>query len=1070
MESLSVVSGGRSGERVRRGRWTRGGALRPCKLLPVLLLLAALPARAEGPKLIVDDGEFHRDSFTRQLALSREDRYVLVSDSTSGVSFYDSRTGELQNRFSGHALEGEVYYDAGSDLFLTTGDKTARLWDVGRHVELRSSRQGFHSQFMNAVYIDPGKQFFFAQNVKYKLESGKQVKRYGFPERFPNQEPVPGLFGMHFFADRYVVFDRSGAGTLYDLSSDENVGAVQLRLRKEYLSFHIDPRRGEAYLGTTEGFSIVDLRTGKEGFLRFDRKNAWKQIGYTAATCVTGDGRYFVAASELSGGHLVVLEKIDASRPSFVDNAREIYRSTIEVSELQCLSTRPQVVFAMDDSLALLDIPSQQIAWRKSSGLLNIHRLALDATGKQLGIEFGEDPHQKAVSDAWKGDAARYFETSPRESYLRRFRSDVREADVPPPLRRFFRKRVRFATVGLDGSLAPKRRDSLADLPPRTHNSGGTQHPQDQPVPSPSGKRHIEIAHFKTAAIYEGSELLARAPARGVIYEVAWSSDESLVAFGGADRRATVVDLDKRKVLVTLTAPHYVTALSFTADKRRLIVGTLKNELWIFDLSTGKVASKLGGFNGQTRDLLLTKDERMLISVASDNVLRFWDHQHGKLLASAYFDTELGFAALTPEGYFDKSAQFSLLAWNNKGVRSSLDQFYEKFYRPDLVRAALAFQDLSSLPTVGQAGVPPTVEIAEAPREVAGREARITVGLTDKGSGIGDVRIYVNGTAIKVEKTRGMAVEGESGPVRRPYTVPLVAGRNEIRVRAFSADNSVQSDSVATVIVAQTPARPTTTEPADAAPSLHALVIGIDVYENPNLNLRFARADAELFAQSLETATKGLFARRSITTLTLPKDTTKQSILDALRRYEKLPAGDLFVFYIASHGVVDEGSYYLLPANVGSLSASKLHRDALSQEEITERIINIPAQKKLVVLDTCSAGALSNALQAAVLTRGLNQATAVKVLARAVGTTILSAATSEQEALEGYRGHGLFTFVVSESLKGKADLNRDGFVKTTELADYIDDEVPRLAEQIFGRKQFPTVAPSGQGFPVARLP
>ena len=95
--------------------------------------------------------------------------------------------------------------------------------------------------------------------------------------------------------------------------------------------------------------------------------------------------------------------------------------------------------------------------------------------------------------------------------------------------------------------------------------------------------------------------------------------------------------------------------------------------------------------------------------------------------------------------------------------------------------------------------------------------------------------------------------------------------------------------------------------------------------------------------------------------------------------------------------------------------------------------------------------------------------TAIKVLSRAVGSTILSASTSVQEALEGYQGHGLFTYVLADGLKGKADKGRSGFVRTTELADYVDNEVPQLAEQVFQRAQYPTISISGQAFPIGQV-
>ncbi|MBI3636095.1 MAG: hypothetical protein HY216_07750 [Candidatus Rokubacteria bacterium] len=57
----------------------------------------------------------------------------------------------------------------------------------------------------------------------------------------------------------------------------------------------------------------------------------------------------------------------------------------------------------------------------------------------------------------------------------------------------------------------------------------------------------------------------------------------------------------------------------------------------------------------------------------------------------------------------------------------------------------------------------------------------------------------------------------------------------------------------------------------------------------------------------------------------------------------------------------------------------------------------------------------------------------------------------------------------AEGLQGKADANGDGVVTTLELATYVDDRVPALAEQVFKRAQYPIVSPSGQGFPLVKV-
>jgi len=59
--------------------------------------------------------------------------------------------------------------------------------------------------------------------------------------------------------------------------------------------------------------------------------------------------------------------------------------------------------------------------------------------------------------------------------------------------------------------------------------------------------------------------------------------------------------------------------------------------------------------------------------------------------------------------------------------------------------------------------------------------------------------------------------------------------------------------------------------------------------------------------------------------------------------------------------------------------------------------------------------------------------------------------------------------VLADALAGRADKSKSGFIKTTELADYVDNEVPALAEKVFKRPQYPTISISGQGFLIGKV-
>ncbi len=78
---------------------------------------------------------------------------------------------------------------------------------------------------------------------------------------------------------------------------------------------------------------------------------------------------------------------------------------------------------------------------------------------------------------------------------------------------------------------------------------------------------------------------------------------------------------------------------------------------------------------------------------------------------------------------------------------------------------------------------------------------------------------------------------------------------------------------------------------------------------------------------------------------------------------------------------------------------------------------------------------------------------------------MFSASSDTQQALEGYKGHGLFTYYIVEGLKGKADMNKDGFIKITELSDYVEENVVILSEKIFKRQQTPVIQ-TGANFPI----
>ena len=551
-----------------------------------------------------------------------------------------------------------------------------------------------------------------------------------------------------------------------------------------------------------------------------------------------------------------------------------------------------------------------------------------------------------------------------------------------------------------------------------------------------------------------------------VVYAVAFSADGKYALSGGADnsvRLWNAGNLTPIKNFTGHTGFAGISSVAFSPDSKYVLSATWLGQVKIWDLESGKEWRTLAGHTGlMGTQAKFSPDGKHVIS-AGDASTKIWDVATGEEVASMIAFEDGEWIITTANGYYNSSAKGDqYLGVTVGGKEYSTEQLRESFYRPDLVKVALGGGSLKELKKVADVKPPPVVVIVDTPATIDKSDATIKLKITDAGGGIGDIRLYLNGSAVMLDSTRGLKiVSTNQNEIYKTYKLKFVSGLNSIRAVAFNADNTMQSTDAIQEITASFK--------SIGRPSLYALVIGINEYKNPKLQLKYAVADATLFADTLKKSAASLFEKVEVKTLASREETTRENIVKELKARQSLNPDDLFVLYVASHGTVDDGEYFLITSNVGSTRTERLKTDAIGQSVFKELIGNIPATKKMIIIDTCNAGALGEAIQMATLTRGMSEDTAMKILGRAVGSTILSASTSMQEALEGYKGHGLFTYVLTEGLKGKADKGKTGYVKTTELADYVDSEVPALAEKIFKKAQYPTISISGQAFPIGRV-
>lgn len=550
------------------------------------------------------------------------------------------------------------------------------------------------------------------------------------------------------------------------------------------------------------------------------------------------------------------------------------------------------------------------------------------------------------------------------------------------------------------------------------------------------------------------------------VQAVAFSSDGEYVLSGGRDnsvRLWNAKNLTQIKKFVGHTGMEGIWSVAFSPDGKYALSAGSDSKIKIWDLASGTEWRVLAGHTGRFGASAKFFPNGKYVISAGDASTRIWDVSTGEEVASMIAFEDGEWIITTSNGYYNSSPKGDqYLSVKVSGKDYTIEQLRESFYRPDLVKVALSGGSLKELKKMADVKPPPVVAIIDTPKSIDKSDAVITLKISDAGGGIGDIRLYLNGSAVMLDSTRGVKIVAPNqNEIYKTYKLKFSNGLNSIRAIAFNSDNTMQSTAAIHEITAS--------YSIIGKPSLYALVIGINEYKNPKLQLNYAVADATLFADTLKKGASPLFDKVEVKRLSSKEETTRENILKELKAMQSLNPDDLFVLYVASHGTVDDGEYFLITANVGSTRTERLKTDAIGQTAFKELIGNIPATKKLIIIDTCNAGALGEAIQVAMLTRGMSEDTAMKILSRAVGSTILSASTSMQEALEGYQGHGLFTYVLAEGLKGKADKGNTGYVKTTELADYVDNEVPTLAEKIFKKAQYPTISISGQAFPIGKV-
>jgi hypothetical protein len=525
-----------------------------------------------------------------------------------------------------------------------------------------------------------------------------------------------------------------------------------------------------------------------------------------------------------------------------------------------------------------------------------------------------------------------------------------------------------------------------------------------------------------------------------------------------------------------------ITEVAFSRDGKLLASGSTNNTIRIWDLATKRELRTLIGHTSTIESIDFSPDSRLLASAADDGGTFLWDTSTGEHLATLISLDDGGeWMVVTPQGLFDGTpVSWSQILWRyNQDTFNvaPIEWFFNEFYYPGLLSDILAgkrprvAQDVSRKDR-RQPDVKLSVAGEPAPASgIASRRIKVRIEVTDspadkdhpQGTGARDLRLFRNGSLVKV--WRGDVLKGES-TVTLEEEVTVTAGANALTAYAFNKDNVKSKDAKLAL---------TGSDSLKRSGTAYVIAVGLNEYENPQYNLKYAVADAQSFGEEVRTRQMqvGRFERVEVVTL-LNENATKANILMALKRLSgaveppSLKAGfldrvkqaepeDTVIIYFAGHGTAQAQRFYLIPHDLGytgdrtrltEQGLQSILTHSISDVELEEAVEGLDAGHLLMIIDACNSG---QALEAEEKRRGPMNSKGLAQLAYEKGMYILTAAQSYQAALEAAQlGHGLLTYaLVEEGLKTAiADIEpKDGLLIAREWLDFATERVPQMQEE-----------------------
>jgi WD40 repeat protein len=522
-------------------------------------------------------------------------------------------------------------------------------------------------------------------------------------------------------------------------------------------------------------------------------------------------------------------------------------------------------------------------------------------------------------------------------------------------------------------------------------------------------------------------------------------------------------------------------------DKNNVIIGGTYN------LYLNAMGSPIFNAGSTVTGLAMCPDEKTFYAAYQNGTIQIYDVDAFKLIATLYISENNEWIIWTPDGYYAASkygAQSVAWLFVNGATKSPdyypFEQFDLRLNRPDIVLSRIGGMSKELISGLNYAykkrlrkmGIDeskltadmatPTITIDLDSKDIPSKTVTFNVTAESPTAPMKMIMVYVND--VPIYGAKGLVVAANK-KVTQPITLPLSNGRNKIQVSAIN-QQGVES-------LKET--RYLNYTGAISKPDLYIVTIGVSDYKDNTYDLTYAAKDANDIV-NLYNSKSSDYAKVNVLTFNDTK-AIKEDIAGAKQLLKGSKVDDMVIVFVAAHGLRDDKSNYYIATHDTDFENPSAR--GLGYDQLESLIDDIPARKKLLLIDACNSGELDEDVVASstasigggtVASRGFKSKAAMEQaklakpmgvsqsndlfkelfndLRRGTGAMVISSAGGAEFAFESSEWkNGVFTYSLLEGIRtGKADANKDGEIRVSELRDYVFARVKELTQG----KQNPT--------------